>query len=280
MENAIKPLGQKGYGTIPHLPGSRRGPGDKGVNEGQYKICCVKTPPDRKGDEIIVQEKLDGSNCGVVILGGEVIAINRAGWRTSSSSYIHHHLFDEWVAWNRERFAALLDEGERVMGEWLVLAHGTRYDLPHEPFVPFDLIRNGWERSTTTQFYDRIQPLGFHGPHLLHRGGPLALEEAKLQLDHREARENPTDGEPYYGYHRALDSAEGVVYRVERRGAVDFLAKWVQPAKVDGCYLFECEDGKVKLPPVELPRAAFTWNRWPGKDDPDSPYAAWEWAYR
>src|SRR5437868_8962216 len=48
-QQPIKPLGQKGYGTIPHLPGSRRGPGDKGVNEGQFRICCVKTPPDRKG---------------------------------------------------------------------------------------------------------------------------------------------------------------------------------------------------------------------------------------
>ena len=78
----------------------------------------------------------------------------------------------------------------------------------------------------------------------------------------------------------AVDPAEGVVYRVESRGVVDFLAKWVQPEKVDGCYLFECEAGKVKIPPVELPRSAFTWNRWPGKDDADSLYAAWEWAYR
>src|SRR5438067_6535038 len=59
-QQPIKPLGQKGYGTIPPLPGSRRGPGDKGVNEGQFRICCVKTPPDRKGDVIWVQEKLDG----------------------------------------------------------------------------------------------------------------------------------------------------------------------------------------------------------------------------
>ena len=66
---SVKPLGQKGYGTIPHLPGSRRGPGDKGVNDGQFRICCVKTPPDRKGDAVFIQEKLDGSNTGVVKLG-------------------------------------------------------------------------------------------------------------------------------------------------------------------------------------------------------------------
>src|SRR5207245_7607070 len=34
--------------------------GASGVNDGQYRICCVKTPPDRKGDEVYIQEKLDG----------------------------------------------------------------------------------------------------------------------------------------------------------------------------------------------------------------------------
>ena len=37
-----KPLGQKAYGSIPHLHGSRRGPADKGVNEGQHRICCER----------------------------------------------------------------------------------------------------------------------------------------------------------------------------------------------------------------------------------------------
>jgi RNA ligase len=272
---SVKPLGQKGYGTIPHLPGSRRGPGDKGVNEGQFRICCVKTPPDRKGDEVFIQEKLDGSNCGVLKLGGEIIAINRAGWRVESSSYIHHQLFGEWVAWNRDRFDQLLEEGERVMGEWLVLAHGTEYDLPHEPFVPFDLIRNGWDRALTTEFYQRIERVDppFRGPRLLHRGGPLPLDQALALLD--------APVEPSGHHHGAVDAPEGVVYRIERQGRVDFLAKFVRPEKVDGRYLFEVDEaGQVRLPPIELPRSRFTWNRWPGKEDPESPYAAWIWAYR
>jgi len=38
---------------------------------------------------------------------------------------------------------------------------------------------------------------------------------------------------------QALDPVEGAVWRVERRGAVDFLAKFVRPEKLDGCYLPE-----------------------------------------
>ena len=41
------------------------------------------------------------------------------------------------------------------------------------------------------------------------------------------------------GHHGGLHPAEGVVWRVERRGKVDFLAKWVRPNKVDGRYLPE-----------------------------------------
>ena len=39
--------------------------------------------------------------------------------------------------------------------------------------------------------------------------------------------------------HGALDPVEGVVYRVQRKGEIDFLAKYVRPDKVDGCYLPE-----------------------------------------
>lgn len=38
----IKPLGQKAYGSIPHLPGSRLGPGDHHCHEGQAKIATEK----------------------------------------------------------------------------------------------------------------------------------------------------------------------------------------------------------------------------------------------
>jgi len=55
-----KPLGRKSYGSIPHLPGSRLGPGDYHAHEGQARIATEKARD--KHDKIYVQEKLDGSN--------------------------------------------------------------------------------------------------------------------------------------------------------------------------------------------------------------------------
>jgi hypothetical protein len=37
--------------------------------------------------------------------------------------------------------------------------------------------------------------------------------------------------------HGAIDPVEGVVYRCERKGKVDFLGKYVRPEKTDGYYL-------------------------------------------
>lgn len=88
-----KPLGHRSYGTIPHLPGSRQGRDDVGANEGQHRIACLISRD--KNDLVIVQEKLDGSNCAVAKIQGEIITLGRAGYRADTSPFEQHHLFAE-----------------------------------------------------------------------------------------------------------------------------------------------------------------------------------------
>ncbi|MDQ3919443.1 MAG: RNA ligase family protein [Acidobacteriota bacterium] len=222
---AQKPLGIKNYGHIPHLPGSRMGPGDHKVNPGQDRIC-TRQARDRH-DVITVTEKLDGSNVGVALRGGILHPLSRAGYNVNTSTYEQHWRFGEWVYEHQNRFLALLEEGERLVGEWLMQAHGTRYELRHEPFVAFDLMR-GSERANSEEFNARVKPL-FTTPAVLHVGGPLPIDAALTLLG-------------TYGKHGALDPVEGAVWRVERKGKVDFLAKYVRPDKVDGCYLDRLND--------------------------------------
>jgi hypothetical protein len=223
-----KPLGRKNYGHIPHLPNSRMGSADKHCQPGQAKIATVKTR-DRL-DTVIVQEKLDGSNVGIVRLGHEIIPIARSGYRAESSPYNQHHQFARWLAAQYDRAMAVLQDGERLVGEWLYQAHGTRYRLTHEPFVAFDLMRED-RRLVYDQFCDRVAQGNFTTPHVLHRGDALAVDRALALLG-------------TYGHHGALEPVEGVVYRVERdrprQGlVVDFLVKYVRPDKQDGIYLPE-----------------------------------------
>jgi hypothetical protein len=227
-ERSRKPLGGKAYGSIPHLPGSRLGPGDHHCHEGQALICTLKTRD--RHDRILVQEKLDGSCVSVARIEGQIIPLTRAGYAAHTSPWEQHQLFEAWV-WTHayERFVQALQDGERICGEWLAQAHGTRYRLEHDPFVAFDLVTGG-VRLPYDAFAERMARAGFITPRLIHDGPPAATELITSLLE-------PSG-------HGALDPVEGAVWRVERRGAVDFLAKYVRPDKVDGAYLPEVSGGE------------------------------------
>ena len=220
--NPNKPLGGPAYGSIPHLPGSRLGPGDHHCHEGQARIITLRARD--RHDLIHVQEKLDGSNVAIALIGGEIVSLTRKGWRAETSAFEMHHLFARWVKRNEVRFRAVLEEGERICGEWLAQAHGTRYALTHEPFVAFDIISNG-TRLVCGAFMERVSRSGFITPRLIHTGGPMSIEAVLSVLE-------PSG-------HGALDPVEGAVWRLERHGQVELLAKFVRPDKKDGIYLPE-----------------------------------------
>ena len=215
-----KPTRAKAYGSIPHLPESRMGPSDHHCSPGQARICTEKSRD--KHDVIHVQEKLDGSCTAVAKVNGDVIPLGRAGYGAWTSPDEQHRMFASWVWTHIYEFDELLKEGERLVGEWLAQAHGTRYELHHAPWVVFDLME-GTERAPLDVFNERVDGK-FPTPFLISSGPPMSVEESLEKL-----------GE--FGHHGALDPIEGVVYRVERRSKVDFLAKYVRPDKEDGSYL-------------------------------------------
>lgn len=237
-DGAMKPLGRKAYGSIGHLPHSRMGPGDHAVSPGVARICCDR-PRDRH-DIIIVQEKLDGSCCAVALVNGDILALGRAGWPAESSSYEQHRMFAHWVRQHEERFRYVLREGERLVGEWLAQAHSTRYELRHDPFVAFDLMVEA-TRLPFAEFSDRISET-LPTPELVNIGMPLPVDDAMRHVQEKNA-------------HGAIDPIEGVVYRVERHGQVDFLAKYVRPEKRDGIY----------LPEISGQPAVWNWKAWEPK---------------
>lgn len=223
----MKPLNRKNYGSIGHLPSSRLGPGDKHVHEGQARIATEKARD--RHDLIIVTEKLDGSNVGIARVGDQIHALGRSGWLAQTSPYRQHQLFADWVRQREPMFLAMLNDGERLVGEWLAQAHGCRYALPKGPFAAFDLM-TGETRASYDWLAERCAQFEIPMPKLLHIGQPLSVEGA-MKLH------GPGD-------HGCLDEPEGAVWRVERRGAFDFMAKWVRQDKVDGSYLPERNGGQ------------------------------------
>jgi hypothetical protein len=92
-----------------------------------------------------------------------------------------------------------------------------------DPFVVFDIIY-GHDRLVFDDLLWRVKGK-FVTPRFLHRGGAFSIEAMRDAIK--------ASG------HGAIDPVEGAVWRVERNGKVDFLAEWVRPDKVDGCYLPE-----------------------------------------
>lgn len=223
----FRPLGGKAYGSIPHLPGSRTGSADRHLSLAHARVCTERARDSQ--DHVVVLEKLDGSCVAAARLGDSIVALGREGRLAAHSPNEARRLWAAWVSAHAERFRAVLQPGERLVGEWLALAHSTRYALQHEPFVCFDLL-SGNERLTWRELVSRVQAGGFVTPGLVHEGGPLSIKAAMERLG----------GE---GFHGASDPVEGAVWRVERRtgdtARVEFLAKYVRPDKVDGSLLPE-----------------------------------------
>ena len=129
----------KNYDSIPHLSTSKMfQQADKKISEGQ-ELILTKKIRDWK-DLVIVTEKIDGSNVGIIKKNGDLIPITRAGYHALSSPYTQHRLFAKWVELNKNKFE-WIPEGLRICGEWCIMAHGTIYDITGEsPFVAFDII--------------------------------------------------------------------------------------------------------------------------------------------
>lgn len=230
MKN-VKPLGKKGYGSIPHLLGSKLGPGDHHIHEGQHRIATEKVRD--KHDEVIVQIKYDGSNVCVANIQGQIVALTRSGYTAESSPWLQHKLFAKWVEENKKRFLSMLEPGERVCGEWMLQAHGIKYKVYPQPFVAFDVFC-GEERLNYGDFCQKLE-YDISIPIWLNLDKkPLSLQEAieKMNIHGQSVISTPcaiVDGQQH----------EGLIYRVERKGKLDFIAKWVRPDFQAGKYLPE-----------------------------------------
>lgn len=218
-----KKIIDKNYGSIPHLSTSKlTQQADKKITEGQERILTKKAR-DWK-DLIILTEKIDGSNVGVVRKNGVLRAITRSGYEAKTSPYKQHHLFAKWIDQNLGIFG-FLQEGWRVCGEWCIQAHGTKYDITNEePFRAFDIFDDNNKRLVWARVLVISGAYGIPLVPLLHIGQPISIKNAVKLM-----------GKGHYG----KGKPEGVVYRVEREGKVDFLAKWVRADKEDGKYMKE-----------------------------------------
>jgi ATP-dependent RNA circularization protein (DNA/RNA ligase family) len=208
------------YPKIPHLPNSRTGLADKHIGDSAAKRLletCLAS------EQIWVQEKLDGSCVIATRRNGELLALGRDGRLCANSSNPLRTAFATWLTQNAKRFF-WLKESERLILEWLAVAHGTRYNLPHEPIVALDFFEADGLRFSLADLQKKIALAELPMPRVLHIGEALELSQALILLGQ-------------FGHHGATDPAEGVIYRLEKENRLLLIAKYVRHGKQDGLYL-------------------------------------------
>jgi hypothetical protein len=219
----ITPLNRKNYGSIPHMSGSKKNQqADRKILQNQEAILTEKTR--NRHEVVIVTEKLDGTNVGIAKINGKLIALGRAGYDVRTSEFEFIRRFQYYLDEFESEFFDLLGEGERVVGEWMIKTHTLEYHLIHEPFVAFDLFDNKNRRKRLADWYDEAVRLSIPVAHIIHYGGAIKPERAlELAGDH--------------GFHGCLERPEGLVYRLEDRDKVLFLAKYVRSGVISGLHM-------------------------------------------
>lgn len=224
----MKPIGIKNYGSIPHLHNSKLGEGDYFIGEGQERILTTKARD--KHDNVLVFEKYDGSNVGVAKFENKIFALTRSGYEANTSPYRQHHYFANWVKKRELLFSDMLANGERIAGEWLAQAHGIIYKIEVEPIVFFDFFTPNNERKLFEELGANAIKYGLQLPRQLHEGHPITVEKLLPLLNEK------TKGI------KSFELPEGMVYRVERKSKVDFLAKYVRSDFPTGQFCINVEE--------------------------------------
>lgn len=218
VQKPEKILKYKTYDSIGHLHESRLGPKDHHIDE-RSNSNFVSVLPNQQS-LVIVQEKLDGTNVTIANVDNKIYALSRSGFDCSNSPQEQHQMFEKWVKREYDTWMLALAPGDRIVGEWLALAHGTIYKNLKMPFVAFDIFQDN-KRLSFLEFTKRTSTFHITTPYVVHMGGACSIKRAHKIM----AKEFPD-----YDY-------EGFVYRLEEKGEFKSIAKYVRPGKIDGLYL-------------------------------------------
>jgi len=148
-----------------------------------YDVDALKNYPNVfiEGEEVIVTEKIHGSNARYIFLDGIMYAGSRNLWKSPTSSCIFRKNLKEnpWIEeWCRAH------EGYVLWGELTPTQKGYEYGSTKPQFFPFDIRKpdGTWLDDTDTDFMDLVVPLIGHSVPVLYQG-PYNLEKIKSFVD-------------------------------------------------------------------------------------------------
>ena len=121
------------YPRTQHLEGSRLQSGDEDLSQVPFSALA--------GQYIVVEEKLDGANCGVRFdANANLLLQSRGHYLTGGARERHFNLLKSWASAHENALFDRLGGRYLMYGEWMYAKHTVFYDaLPHY-FLEFDLL--------------------------------------------------------------------------------------------------------------------------------------------
>lgn len=220
------------YPRTPHLEGSKE------QDDDDLKVV----PFDEiKGKFLIIEEKVDGANCGISFEDGTMMLQSR-GHYLIGNDHLQFDMFKSWAFCMQNQFYAVLGNRYVMYGEWMYAKHTCFYDaLPHY-FLEFDIYDKELEFFLGTQRrYDMVHDLGIVSVPVLCRRdfeNPEDIlsfvEESKFKTVHMWTR--LVEEAEKLGLHipQVFDQTdpdllvEGIYVKDETSGAVDGRSKFVR----------------------------------------------------
>ena len=121
------------YPRTPHLTGSRVQPGDEDLR--------VVAPAVLKGRDLIIEEKVDGANCGISFSStGELLLQSRGHFLDGGPRERHFGLLKSWATCHQKELWETLGSRYVMYGEWLYAKHTIFYDHLTHYFFEFDVL--------------------------------------------------------------------------------------------------------------------------------------------
>ncbi len=224
------------YPRTRHLEGSRLQKGDEDLSQVPYR--------DLVGRHIVVEEKMDGANCGVRFLPDATLLLQSRGHALLGGGRERHFaLLKSWAAAHEDALLDVLGDRYGMYGEWMAAKHTVFYDrLPHY-FLEFDLLDLSSQAFLSTAARRRVLagtpvvsvPVLYEGPAPRRQEDLLSLVVASKAKStnwraalREEAVRQGISVERVTAETENSDLSEGLYIKVEEDDRVVDRLKWVR----------------------------------------------------
>lgn len=208
----------RNFGHIGHITGSKMIDSSDSLlsEEDQKKFICCKRD---KNDIVIITEKIDGMNAGVVKKNGLLYPVNRKGYDTRLMGQVRaelRQLGEGWAIWvddHYDLYDSILEEGERLVFEYAEFTHTLEYRFKCDPVFLLAKYDKNNRRLNYAALTELAQKHRIMQPPLLNIGVALPPSIVISQYPN--------------GLIGVKDAIEGIVYSYEHNGEHESCAKFV-----------------------------------------------------